>query len=199
MNGSAWFSEKFHIDKDELFVPLEDKGARSRWTQTLSFFETSPENKQVILNLGMNTHCSVPSMLSWLINKNGHLNSVESEINEFFVTINKKQIEIIKNLICNNFTVLAITDPPTQHSNNKISWMIPVFIAYELIAEKFLKQIGCKVLNIRSCFKDLALPEEYLSKEINNDGQIDWVHGSSAYYDWLAKIIKDQYINFKIN
>ena len=197
MNGSAWFAGNFHLDNDELFVPLEDKGARKRWLETLSFFETTSNEKIVILNIGMDTHVSVPNLISWFKNKNGHLNLNENvnDINEFFTTFNKKQIEIFKKLISRNFKILVITDPPTQKAYSKISWMLPAFLAYELIAEKFLKQIGCEFLNLRNFFKDSVVPEEFLSREINDEnGESDWIHGSSEYYDWLANKISEEYL-----
>ena len=65
MNASAWTSNLLHPDDDEIFIPLEDFDARSRWKKTLPFFSECNGRKFVITNICMQTHRSVNFMTNY--------------------------------------------------------------------------------------------------------------------------------------
>lgn len=190
MNGSAWFTGKFHLDKDELFVPLEDSSARRRWSQTLEYFAVDARVRDpssiVLVNIGMQTHMSAPSLVDWFYKKHGHLHLNADEAMQFFLAVNVGTLAIIESVIARGYRVLAVTDPPTQAVDARMSGLLPAFQLYDEVATVVMRSRGCRVFNAREHFGRAGFADAYYSQTVSAAGERDWIHGSDAYYAELS-------------
>lgn len=193
MNGSAWTSNLLYLDSDEFLVPLEDFSARERWKQTLQFFKSPSPGKRIVLNIGMQTHRSVP----FLINKlSSHPDSelTDDVFRSYFEQENAVKLQLMKNLIMAGYSLLAISDPPTRSVNSKVNEMIDYWIYYDRESLKVLKEIGCSTFNAGLYFSGDKFKPEYFSKVVYANGERDWYHGSDLYYQTLAQKIVDIFV-----
>lgn len=191
MKGSGWFGGKFHPDADEIFVPLENKLARSRWTETLTFFTAEVDvpaaERTVLTNLALHTHVSVPAYLQWVKKKHaGELQIDGDEAVAFFRQANKGTIALLQALVARGYRVVVVTDPPTQALNAGNRPVLGAFEVYELVARHVLTDLGCTVFSARDHFKRTGFTDAYHATYVYPNGMRDWIHGSDAYYDALV-------------
>lgn len=193
MNGSAWTSNLLHIDSDELFVPLENTGARQRWQETLPFFSFPAQGRWVITNIGMQTHRSVHAFIS-------HLSGLQVEklsdqlFFNYFYERNSLKIELIKKLRARGFRVLVLSDPPTRDIYPPVAEMIDYWVYYDWQSLKIFQGLGCDTFNAGQYFSREKFQEKYYSTAVYADGMKDWFHGSDLYYADLAKVITEVFL-----
>lgn len=193
MNGSAWTSNLFHIDNDELFVPLEDPGSRERWLQTLPFFSLPAEGRWVVTNIGMQTHKTVHDLIDYL-SRLPVQNISDQIFLKYFYELNSQKIELIKNIRSRGYRVLVISDPPTREIHPPIAEMIDFWIYYDRQSLKIFQDLGCDTFNAGLYFSNENFQYNYYSSKIYDNGVRDWCHGSDLYYSDLAKIIANVFL-----
>ena len=195
MNGSAWAGDLFHLDVDDLFVPLENKSARKRWLDTLESFDFNQKDSVraniVISNIGMQTHVSVISFMKVFLHNNpdSTLNDIKNEL----VNYNRKKYTLIKMMIDAGLMVIIISDPPTQFVNNEMYNYLEMFKIYDIVSCSIFSDLGCEVLNMRQHFDKSEFHEKYCSNEVDVNGLKDWIHGSTDYYDEVTRLLVDRY------
>ena len=188
MNGSAWTSNLFHLDKEEIFVPLENAGARQRWQEILPFFLSPDPVKWVITNIGMQTHRSVHEFIAHL--KALKINTITDQVfADYYHQVNASKISLIKTLVSNGFRVLILSDPPTRSCNPQISEYLHFWEYYDQQALKLMHSIGCAIFNAGLYFSKTHFKDSYYSSVVYADGTRDWFHGSDTYYTDLAQAL----------
>ena len=185
MSGSSWTSNLFHLDDpDEFFVPLEDAGARDRWKATLPFFRSNKNPKIVITNIGIQSHRNVKFIFEHFINNGIDINF--ENFSKYFMEQNSKQIQLLNKIKgVPEIELIIITDPPTQDylEGNAVDF----FILYDNWVEVIFDYLGCRVLNARKVINHIGFNTSFYSKEKDVDGNVDWYHGSDAYYEVISK------------
>ena len=189
MNGKAWTSNLLHIDSEEFFVPLENTESRLRWRDCLPFFENANQ-KIIISNIGMQTHQTVAQLIRYNFkNKTSKLDT--NVFRQYFEAHHKKKLCILKQFIQRGFRILVISDPPTRTIDPDITKNLKLWKFYDIEALKIFHEVGCDVFNAEDHFGGIHFSESYYSKVIENDGTLDWFHGSDKYYLELANIINE--------
>lgn len=190
MNGSAWTSNLLHTDDEEIFVPLENSGARSRWQKTLPFFSDHKSQKFVVTNICMQTHRSVSFMTHYFKKNNMNEYNLDNFI-RYFLDVNKTKLEVLGKVGDRlDVTLIVVTDPPTQGGDPVFpagSDMLKLFEFYDLMVEAVFEHLGCQVFNARKYFDLNNFNPMYYSDTIYADGARDWFHGSDVYYLEVAK------------
>lgn len=193
MKGSSWHNGRFARCDDEILVPLEGPVSRRRWTETLRFFGADNPvpmaQRLLVTNLTQHSHVAVPAYVQWAQQRHGR---VQVELNEalaFFRQANKKLLLVLKDLLARGLPVLVLTDPPTQALQPSNRTVLPVFEAYELVAQHVLLEMGCQVLDTRAHFRRLGWHDGYHSTHVYPTGMRDWIHGSAACYDEVAQAL----------
>jgi len=187
MNGSAWTSNLMTLDKDEFFVPLENKEAREKWQKTLPFFDGNSEGKIIFTNLGMQTHRSVSFYAVYAQEKQRSFFDKEFFI-QYFIDNNKMKLVLLKKLQSAGYRVAVISDPPTRDLNEEIYKNIEAFNFYDQQTLKIMDAHGFDIFNASNYFKDVP-KQEYYSDVVLSDGRKDWFHGSDRYYNDLASLL----------
>ena len=185
MNGSSWADNLFHLDESgDLFVPLEDAGARARWQASLPFFRTDKNPKIVISNIGIQSHRNVKPIFEHFI-KNGIEINFEN-FSQYFIEKNSKQIQLLNKIkAMPEVQLIVITDPPTQDllAGNAMD----LFILYDNWSEVIFDYLGYRVLNARKVIHRIGFDASFYSNEKSVNGNVDWYHGSDAYYEVISK------------
>ncbi|OUU43219.1 MAG: hypothetical protein CBC12_14295 [Candidatus Puniceispirillum sp. TMED52] len=201
MAGSAWTDQKFALDEEELFVPLETVEARKKWCETFAKLSSNSEQQKIIItNIGEQTHRSVTGYVEF-VSKNCENKISDDSFMQFIKTQCNLQMQLlIKFCKLPNTKVIFVTDPPTQLFQQSLEDKLHFWRYYDKCISKVVKSIGCDVFNARVHFGDVGLPEKYFSGKHFNNGQVDWFHGGEAYYDdlglaLLEKINKKSYIS----
>lgn len=96
---------------------------------------------------------------------------------------------MLKDLLARGLPVLVLTDPPTQALQPSNRSVLPVFEAYELVAQHALMEMGCQVLDTRAHFRRVGWHDGYHSAPVYPTGMRDWIHGSAACYDEVARAL----------
>ena len=81
--------------------------------------------------------------------------------------------------------LIVITDPPTQDAleGNAVDF----FILYDNWVEIIFDYLGCRVLNARKVIQGIGFDTSFYSNEKAANGDVDWYHGSDAYYEVISK------------
>jgi GSCFA family len=189
MSGSSWTGNLFHLDdSDEFFVPLEDAGARQRWQATLPFFRSDKNPKIVITNIGIQSHRNVKFIFEHFIHNGIEINF--ENFSKYFMEQNAKQIQLLNKIKgVPDVQLIVITDPPTQGAleGNAVDF----FILYDNWVEVIFDYLGCRVLNARKVIQGIGFDASFYSNEKAENGDVDWYHGSDAYYDIISKELVD--------
>ena len=189
MNGISWTGNLFHLDDSgEFFVPLEDAGARARWQATLPFFRSNKNPKIVITNIGIQSHRNVKFIFEHFINNGVDINF--ENFSKYFMEQNSKQIQLLNKIKgVPDAQLIVITDPPTQDylEGNAVDF----FILYDNWVEVIFDYLGCRVLNARKVIQGIGFDASFYSNEKAENGDVDWYHGSDAYYDVISKELVD--------
>lgn len=189
MRASSWFNGVFHRDVDEIFVPLESATARQRWLQTLPFFADDHAlpraQRQVVSSLGLHSHVAVMAYLQWSQKKHGRPTLDLEETLAWYRQANKKGLALLQTLLERGHPVVVLTNPPTQGLYPPNRPLLPIFEAYDLVAQHELKALGCEVVNAREHFARVGWDERYHSRRPRENGVPDWFHGSDLCYDAL--------------
>jgi GSCFA family len=197
MNGSAWYAGMLDLHDSEIFVPLEGDVAREAWKKALPFFSeggTPPGQKSVVItNLCMHTHKTVPEFLNQYHAQHGSLDYGEASMVAHFLSRFEKHLHIIRRLLGDGFEVIAVTDPPTQAINDNYRPFLAHFENYDRLAEKLLREEGCKVFNSRTHFCRPDFPGEFLSGT-DVDGVRDYIHGSDLFYQNVAQSLYQAFL-----
>jgi hypothetical protein len=190
MNGSAWVRRLLHLDKEEIFVPLENAKSRRIWSGIFPYLQYPHKDIKIIINLGMQTHMSVSSLMKYM--SDNKISSLTSEIfNEYFLKENFIKIEIVKKLIKMGHHCLVVSDPPTRSINKNILNIIEFWNFYDKKSLEIFQSIGCDTLNAGVYFGEDKFEGRFYSEVIYADGSRDWFHGSDDYYLELSKVIKE--------
>lgn len=194
MNGKAWTSNELHLDEEELWVPLENALARSRWRDTLPFL-ASPRTdtggqKTVLTNIGQQTHRTVAFLSTWL--QKEHNSKLTNDLFfQYFLQENREKMVLIKKFVNFGFRTIVVTDPPTQHlagyQDTKL-WAI-----YEKLSEKVYRELGCDVYNARDHITIIGFQDRFISEKFKAGNADDWLHGSPAYYEEIARQLVRQF------
>ena len=99
---------------------------------------------------------------------------------------NSKQIQLLNKIKgVPEVQLIIITDPPTQDylEGNAVDF----FILYDNWVEVIFDYLGCRVLNARKVINHIGFNTSFYSKEKDVDGNVDWYHGSDAYYEVISK------------
>jgi len=189
MNGSSWADNLFHLDESgDLFVPLEDAGARTRWQASLPFFRTDKNPKIVISNIGIQSHRNVKPIFEHFI-KNGIEINFEN-FSQYFIEKNSKQIQLLNKIkAMPEVQLIVITDPPTQ--DLLVGNAMDLFILYDNWSEVIFDYLGYRVLNARKVIHRIGFDASFYSNEKSENGNVDWYHGSDAYYEIISNELVD--------
>lgn len=190
MKGHMWAEDKYLINHEEIFIPLQDFLSRKNWSAVYdSMLKCEASPRYVITNIGIQTNFNIPKLINSLVAKNKTTVSA-IEVGEFFLKQNQGKIAILEKIINCGFTCIVITDPPTQGINPGFKPLEPLIRLYETEACKHFERIGCQTINTREVYPD-GIPHHFYRDEkfMFGNGQLDYVHGSDLYYEDLAKKI----------
>jgi len=189
MSGSSWTGNLFHLDDlGDIFVPLEDAGARARWQATLPFFRSDNNPKYVITNIGIQSHRNVKFIFEHFINNGIEINF--ENFSKYFMEQNAKQIQLLNKIKgVSQVQLIVLTDPPTQDllEGNAVEF----FVLYDNWVEVIFDYLGCRVLNARRVVQGIGFDASFYSNEKTANGDVDWYHGSDAYYEVISKELLD--------
>lgn len=185
MSGSSWTGNLFHLeDSGDIFVPLEDAGARARWQATLPFFRSDNNPKYLITNIGIQSHRNVKFIFEHFINNGIEINF--ENFSKYFMEQNAKQIQLLNKIKGDSqVQLIVLTDPPTQDllEGNAVEF----FVLYDNWVEVIFDYLGCRVLNARKVVQGIGFDASFYSNEKAANGDVDWYHGSDAYYEVISK------------
>ncbi len=188
MDGSQWIYNKFALDQDEYFVPLQNKLSRQKWQSSLRFFDTrSDSTRNIITNIGIQTDAVIQVWMKRNPNIQDMSDTVLMErMTSYFISENADKITLLKRFVADGYRVIVMSDPPVQHHFARTKVLLRYFECYEKTAHRILSEMGIDFFCARDYFKlvgvsDVGLPDDYVSE--NPD---DWIHGSQDYYDEIA-------------
>jgi hypothetical protein len=192
MKGSSWYRNHFHLDPQELFVPLESALGRRRWADALPFFGARAEGRSrlVITNVGVHSHVATPPFFQWSVDSARKGQFVIEEALDYYRRTNKQRLQLIKALLARGLRVLVVTDPPTQSKAPANLPLLSAFETFELVARHALLELGCEVFVPREHLAADGDAQHYFSTTPLSTGGLDWIHGNDAFYDDVVHALR---------
>lgn len=190
MRGSSWYKNLFHLDRDELFVPLEGSRSRQIWSAMLPFFAAGhprPLAERVVLcNVGMHTHVAGQPFTAWARSQFPDGNVDTEQALAYYRRLNRERLSLVESLLARGLRVIVLTDPPMQSRNARMKDCLAGIEAYECLARHVLQALGCETYSVRELMGVSGFDgteARYFRRERDDSGGIDWIHGSEAWYD----------------
>lgn len=192
MKGSSWYRNHFHLDAQELFVPLESALGRRRWAEALPFFSARPQGRSrlVITNVGVHSHVATPPFYQWSVDSARKGQFGIEEALAYYRRTNKQRLQLIKALLARGLRVLVVTDPPTQSKAPANLPLLSAFETFEMVARHALLELGCEVFVPREHLAADGNVQHYFSTTPLSTGGLDWIHGNDAFYDDVVRTLK---------
>jgi hypothetical protein len=190
MRGSSWYKNLFHLDAEELFVPLEGAKSRRIWAGMLPFFAPDhpvPAAERVVLcNLGLHTHMAAGPFAAWVATQfpQGDVDTVRALAH--YRHLNHKRLAVVEAVLARGFRVVMLTDPPMQSRNPRMHPHLAAIAAYESLARQVLGEMGCETCSVRELMGVSGFDgreARYYRPDPDDKGGIDCIHGSEAWYD----------------
>lgn len=196
MRGSSWYKNLFHLDSDELFVPLEGARSRQIWSGMLPFFAPDAPGpmagRVVISNIGLHTHVAVQPFMAWVGSQfpDGHIDTEQALA--YYRRVNRERLSLIEALRSRGLRVVVLTDPPMQSRNARMKPHLAGIEAYECLACHVLQTLGCETHSVRALMGVSGFDgseARYYRRERDDSGGIDWIHGSEEWYDGVLSAL----------
>ena len=193
MRGSAWYKNLFHLDPDELFVPLEEARSRRIWNGMLPFFDpghpTPAHERVVITNIGLHTHVAAKPFADWVAGsfRDGDVDTEKALA--YYRRVNRERLRIVEAVKARGFRVIVLTDPPMQSRHAQMRPYLDSIEAYEALACHVFNSMGCETCSVRELMGVSGFDgseARYYRPEPDARGGIDWIHGSEAWYDGVV-------------
>jgi len=190
MRGSAWYKNQFHLDPDELFVPLEGAKSRHIWSGMLPFF--APDHpvpvaeRVVISNIGLHTHVAVKPFAQWVEVEFRDGNVDIEKALAYYRRTNRERLRVIEAVLARGLRVVVLTDPPMQSRNEKMRPHLASIDAYESLARHVLSELGCETYSVRELMGVSGFDGDearYYRTDLDENGNVDWIHGCEGWYD----------------
>ncbi|WP_374568281.1 GSCFA domain-containing protein [Ideonella sp.] len=190
MRGSSWYKNQFHLDRDEIFVPLEGAKSRRIWAGMLPFF--APDHpvpaaqRVVITNIGLHTHVAAQPFAAWVASQfpDGEVDTEQALA--YYRRLNRERLSVVEAVLARGFRVIALTDPPMQSRNPRMQPHLAALDAYESLARHALQELGCETCSVRELMGVSGFDgseARYYRPDRDENGGVDWIHGSEAWYD----------------
>lgn len=190
MRGSSWYKNQFHLDAEELFVPLEGAKSRRIWAGMLPFFAPDhpvPAPERVVLcNLGLHTHVAAEPFAAWVAAQFPDGDVDTGEALAYYRRVNHKRLALVEAVRARGFRVIVLTDPPMQSRNPRMRPLLAAIEAYESLARHVLEAMGCETCSVRELMGISGFDgseARYYRTDRDDRGAIDCIHGSEAWYD----------------
>jgi hypothetical protein len=193
MNGSAWNKNLFHLDADEIFVPLEGAMSRQIWAGMLPFFTKDypvPVAERIVIsNIGLQTHVAARPFHQWGENElRGDVMDIDKAL-AYYRHTNRQRLRVIEAVLALGLRVIVLTDPPTQSRNAKMRPLLASIEAYESLAHRVLTELGCEVISVRELMGVSGFDgseARYYRTDLDANGNVDWIHGDETWYDGVS-------------
>lgn len=199
MRGSSWYKNLFHLDRDELFVPLEGARSRQIWSAMLPFFAPDaarpPAGRVVICNIGLQTHVAAQPFMAWVGTQFPDGNIDTGQALAYYRRVNRERLSLIEALRSRGLRVIVLTDPPMQSRNARMKPHLAGIEAYECLACHVLQALGCETYSVRELMGVSGFDgaeARYYRRERDDSGGIDWIHGSEEWYDGVLAALLPQ-------
>lgn len=199
MRGSSWYKNLFHLDNDEIFVPLEGAKSRQIWSSMLPFFAADPARAPaepvVICNVGLQTHVAVQPFMAWVGQQfpDGHIDTGQALA--YYRRVNRERLALVAALRSRGQRVVVLTDPPMQSRHAGMKPHLAGIEAYECLACHVLQEMGCETHSVRALMGVSGFDgseARFYRAERDDRGGIDWIHGSEAWYDGVIEALLPQ-------
>jgi hypothetical protein len=187
MRGSAWYKNQFHLDAEEIFVPLEGAKSRRIWSGMLPFF--APEHpvpvgeRVVISNIGLHTHVAAKPFAQWAeVEFRDGVVDIDKAL-AWYRRTNRERLRVIEAVLARGLRVVVLTDPPVQSRNATMQPLLASIDAYESLARHVLAQMGCEVVSVRELMGVSGFDgseARYYRTDLDENGNVDWIHGCGA-------------------
>lgn len=190
MRGSSWYKNLFHLDAEELFVPLEGAKSRRIWSGMLPFFAPGhpvPAAERIVLcNLGLHTHVAAEPFAAWVATQfpDGEVDTAQALA--CYRRLNHRRLAVVEAVRARGFRVVVLTDPPMQSRNPRMRPHLAAIDAYEALARHVLEEMGCETVSVRELTGVNGFDgseARYYRPDRDDKGAIDCIHGSEAWYD----------------
>lgn len=190
MRGSAWNKNLFHLDADEIFVPLEGAKSRAIWSGMLPFF--APDHpvpladRVVISNIGLHTHVAAKPFAQWA---QAEFRDGVIDIDKalgYYRRTNRERLRVLEAVKARGLRVVVLTDPPMQSRNPDMQPYLASIEAYEALARHVLAELGCETCSVRELMGVSGFDGQearYYRTDLDENGHVDWIHGCEAWYD----------------
>jgi hypothetical protein len=190
MRGSAWYKNQFHLDPDEIFVPLEGAKSRQIWSGMLPFFapdQPLPVAERVVIsNIGLHTHVAVKPFAQWAEGEFRDGNVDIEKALAYYRRTNRERLRVVEAVLARGLRVVVLTDPPMQSRNEKMRPHLASIDAYESLARHVLSELGCETYSVRELMGVSGFDgaeARYYRTDLDENGNVDWIHGCEAWYD----------------
>lgn len=198
MNGSAWTQNKFHLDEEDFFIPLENRKARRFWSLTVDELEQATQltgNKTpIITNIGLQTHRSIGLFGRWWMQEVGSGVITVDHLAKFFQEHYAKHLKVLMQFAEAGHEVIIVSDPALQSFFPDVELDLELFKFYDQTFGILAGHIKCAFFNARDWSEqEIELDKSYCSPKVHKDGTPDWYHGSDIYYDALAQKLESQF------
>jgi len=198
MNGSAWTQNKFHLDDEDFFVPLENRKARRFWSLTIDELEQATDltgtKTPIITNIGLQTHRSVGLFSRWWVKEFGSGVISIDHLATFFQKNYAKHLKLLMEFSEAGHEVIIVSDPALQAFFPEMDLDLELYKFYDQTFGILAGHINCTFFNARDWSEnEIELDRTYCSAKVHADGSPDWYHGSDIYYDALAQKIETQF------
>ncbi len=187
MHASQWHNLDFaETGGAPYFVPTLD-AARQRWEEiSAQFFR--PAGGCIVTNIGVHARCIFmrEGFMAFLQTAYGPgFDSSRiplTDLRNYALHARRAHMSILRRFVDAGHRVIVVTDPPTIPVEATLAGYMD-----EVLANMF-HAIGCEVFSAREWITRIGgMPEEFRSTEIDPaTGELDYEHGSAAYYRELA-------------
>jgi hypothetical protein len=197
MRGSSWYKNLFHIDSDEIFVPLESAMSRRIWSGMLPFFATDhpvPATQRIVItNIGMHTHVAARPFANWVASQFPAGDIDAEQTLAYYRSLNRERLRVVEAVRARGFRVIVLTDPPVQSRHSGYDrHLLNAIDAYEWLARHVLQELGCEPYSVRELTGVSGFDgseAQYYRSALNEDGRIDCLHGSEEWYDKMLEAL----------
>lgn len=193
MRGSAWYRNLFHLDPDEIFVPLEGAKSRRIWSAMLPFVAAEhplpAAERVVVCNIGLHTHVAVEPFAAWVAGQPAGAAVDTGQALAHVRRLNHKRLGLVEALRARGFRIVVLSDPPVQSRNPRLRPLLSAFEAYESLMLHVLAQLGCETHSVRALMGvdgHDGREARYYRTEPDERGAVDCVHGSEGWYDGVV-------------
>lgn len=192
MSASGFTDNKFVLDRNKIFNPIDDEASSNIWGKTFDALKKSDFNNQIYTNIGFQTHRTIPFIMNHFRTSILSLEDISVYFSKFFTNT----LTVLSKL--GNYGSVTLVEDPNiyiflDESETPVGTNVKLLRANFLTYCSYMKRLSDVIgYNYLSPY-DLIFPDLYKdTKDIKFLVGDDFVHSSELFYQKFASFLQQE-------